>query len=831
MIDSWGGIGALSPDGQYFAASLGRQKKNSIGVFPAKGKPLGELDAGGDGGGVAALFFASPERLVALNSNGTARVWKLPSGDLEHELQLGEAREPYHIAVSPGGNYLAATTGKSTLQIFDLNTAEVAGEQHLPSENQFYNVRSDAMAFSPDGQELAVVADGLGSKMTFLKYNVADGKLLAKADLSFANGQRPQANQVKTHRLDWFPDRSKLLYRGHHVLDAKLGGPVWNAPEEDGSSDAPRKLLDGTRILIAYGGRQNPGLKVAPIPLDSIEAAAKVVAEGGEASDAGMPTISKADYDGMATIAPVATNWTMQLDPAPANNTIKNSISLPKERPSIGGLVISRPSVNRAIIWYSDDSLSVMQGKGLMRFGINLPEDQKGTSFIEAYDLAKGGKAVATLAIPYKSAVLDASLDGEHIAVKTTKPNDERVDVYNLMTGKHIAGLRPFQQKDDFFKGVTTAVMLDGQYLLTQNFNGTSTYMWKLPECKAIWQMKGAKNFSVSPGGKYLGFLAESRYLFMDPRTGELVGELPVTMPNIACAFHPMGTHLAILASDTISRKISIVDVATGKLTADFHAPQGNDTIQWCGDAHVLVDNMWLVDLKQMKNGWRYLTEFTAHARTQPDGRHWYVGSTSPQDPSITLSCAVLPEKMVADKINAAELPDESLLKPGMQLNLSVNLTAAMPPDRPNLAQEVGTWFEAGLKKHGFQVGAGAPYTFTVTTSQSNTGRNMEFRSFGLGRGGNSSVPVVEVKTEVALVSNGQALWKHTQTFSNATFGIVHLRDNEDVTSHLAKQMWAQVSERLTKFPVPSQVFGATAGAGLGQSKFTTGGVQPLSGR
>ncbi|MDB5386644.1 MAG: hypothetical protein JWM11_2290, partial [Planctomycetaceae bacterium] len=574
----------------------------------------------------------------------------------------------------------------------------------------------------------------------------------------------------------------------------------------------------------------NPVLRVAPVPLDSIEAAAKVVAEGGDASDAGMPTISRANYDGMISIAPVAANWSMQPDPSPVSNPVKNSIPLPKERPSVGGVVISRPSVNRAIVWFTDDSIAVMQGKGLTRFGVNLPESLKGTCLIEAYDLGKGGKAVASMPIAYKSVVIDASLDGEHVAVKTSKPNDERVDVYNVMTNKHVAGLRPFQQKDDFFKGITTGLVLDGQYLLTQNFNST-TYMWKLPECKAVWQLKSAKNLCVSPGGKYLGFLAESRYLFMDPRTGDLVGELPVTMPNIACAFHPMGTHLAILSSDTICRKISIVDVATGKSTSEFFVPQGNDTIQWCGDAHVLVDNAWLVDLEKQKNGWRYVSEFTAHARTQPDGRHWYVSSAGLQDPNITLSCATLPEKMVADKIKAAQLPDESLLKPGMPLGLSVNLTAAMPPDRPNIGQEVGTWFDAGLRKHGFQVGAGAPYSFTITSSQANTGRNMEFRSIGFGRGGgNTTVPVIEVKCEVALVANGQALWKHTETFTNASFGLVRLGQNEDITSHLAKQMWDQFANRLTKFPVPVQVFGATAGAGLGTSKFTTGGVQPLTG-
>ena len=46
-----------------------------------------------------------------------------------------------------------------------------------------------------------------------------------------------------------------------------------------------------------------------------------------------------------------------------------------------------------------------------------------------------------------------------------------------------------------------------------------------------------------------------------------------------------------------------------GKATADFYVPQGNDWVQWCGDTALLLDETWLVDLKQQKNGWQYTVE------------------------------------------------------------------------------------------------------------------------------------------------------------------------------------------------------------------------------
>lgn len=813
---------ALSPDGQHMAMTLSGGKKG-VAVWICKtGKALGELETESD---VKNVLFAGTGRLVGLCGDGSAKVWKLPSGDLEHELAVDKGNEPNSAIPSPGGNYLAVVTDKTALKMFDLSTGEVAGELSLPHGKEFFAGKPDAMAFSPDGKELAMVTPSGISQMAFVNYNVEDGKLLASVELNMKNlGHGP--SRVMGNRLQWFPDRSMLLWRGHYILDAKIGGPVWSAPEEDGSSDAPRLLLDEKKILITVGGRQNPSLRTAPIPLSEISASAKIVAEGGEAHDAGMPQLMKADTEGVTPIAAGAVaSWSMKPDPTAAGKPVKGSIALPRDRPSIGGVYIASPSTGKAVVWYTDDFGTIAQAKGLVKHQGAVPPGGKGTALIDVIDLA-AGKAGATLPIPYPSAVLDVSPDGDSVAVKTTKPNDERIDVYSIADGKlaPVAGWRPFQQKEDFFKGITLAVLLDSQHCLTQNFKG-STYLWKLPECKAIWRLEAGKNFCLSPGGQYLGFQADTRYLFMEARTGELVAELPVIMPNIYCAFHPTGTHLAMLSSDGVSRKITVVDVATGKATADFFAPQGNDAIQWCGDTSLLLDGKWLVDLKQQKNGWQYNLTHGARARTQPDGRHWFVVSSGPLDQNVFLSGAQIPEKTVADKIDAAQLPDESLLKPGMQVNLQVNL-AATSPKHPNLATEVGNNFKAGMEKNGFQVAAGGPFTFAITTAQSNTGKNMTLSSFGR-LGGETTVPVIQVDCEVALLSSGQAVWKHKATMTNGTFGIVHVREGEDIGTHLSNQLWDQVANHLKNFPVPAQVFGQSAGAGLGKSELIPGGTQP----
>jgi hypothetical protein len=385
---------------------------------------------------------------------------------------------------------------------------------------------------------------------------------------------------------------------------------------------------------------------------------------------------------------------------------------------------------------------------------------------------------------------------------------------------------------------VKHAVLLDGEYCVTQAGSGPieshgPAYMWKLPECQAVWRLESGGGFSISPGGKYLGVGTSTHYFFIEARTGTIVGEVPLMYPKAQCAFHPTGSHIALLNADEVSHHVSIIDVATGKPTAEFFVPHGSDWVQWCGDTNLLLDDKWLVDLKQQKYAWQYELPSVpqnnlplgTHAITQLDGRHWYLSSTRFGDPNVSLTGAVIPEPAVQKKIDETEIPDESLMKPGMQFGLQANV-AAGASDHPNLQAEVLNNFKAGLERNGYAVAANSPYTFVISTAQSSPGGEpMVF-----GNGGpfdpRVEIPVFNVNCEVALLFNGQAVWKNTKVMSNRAF-LVFIKRGEDIGTHLSKQTWGGVANHLTKFPVPKQVFGATAEAGLGKSVFAPGGPQP----
>lgn len=100
---------------------------------------------------------------------------------------------------------------------------------------------------------------------------------------------------------------------------------------------------------------------------------------------------------------------------------------------------------------------------------------------------------------------------------------DSRIDIYKFREDKQVAGWRPFKETGDSGTDLDRVVLVDQEYCLTVNSRNVA-YMWKLPSCEAVWRMEGGSNWCLSPGGKYLGFKTGTHDVFLDPRTGDVVG-------------------------------------------------------------------------------------------------------------------------------------------------------------------------------------------------------------------------------------------------------------------------------------------------------------------
>ena len=99
---------ALSPDGKYFA-SFGFNGGGAVDVYDIPGKKsLGVLTLDAKKFNVAGLALPSSKRLVAVSNVNTSIItWKLPSGDVEHQITLTDKAQPDpRRAFSPGGRYM-----------------------------------------------------------------------------------------------------------------------------------------------------------------------------------------------------------------------------------------------------------------------------------------------------------------------------------------------------------------------------------------------------------------------------------------------------------------------------------------------------------------------------------------------------------------------------------------------------------------------------------------------------------------------------------------------------------------------------------------------------
>ncbi len=86
---------ALSPDGKYFA-SFGFNGGGGVDVYDIPGKKsLGVLTLDAKKFNVAGLALPSSKRLVAVSNVNTSIItWKLPSGDVEHQITLTDKAQP-----------------------------------------------------------------------------------------------------------------------------------------------------------------------------------------------------------------------------------------------------------------------------------------------------------------------------------------------------------------------------------------------------------------------------------------------------------------------------------------------------------------------------------------------------------------------------------------------------------------------------------------------------------------------------------------------------------------------------------------------------------------
>ncbi len=243
-------------------------------------------------------------------------------------------------------------------------------------------------------------------------------------------------------------------------------------------------LVDDERQLKLTGQYSAMRFEIVEIPWSDIAKSKDLVAKGGTVEDAGLPTVK---------IVSAKAAKPVEKESEPARLYGQKSIACP---------TAASASHSR------DQTLGTIQS---VRFSspaagkcVSVPTVFSSNKKREAllFDLRKG-KLEGSVSVEFLSQVTDLSPGGKWI-VGTSGKNQDRIDIFNVETGKHEVGFRPNSAEEGasaMAARVTNAIFLSDELLLTQGSGGEAV-VWQFPELKAVYKfttMSSIFRFPSSP--------------------------------------------------------------------------------------------------------------------------------------------------------------------------------------------------------------------------------------------------------------------------------------------------------------------------------------------
>ena len=281
---------ALSGDG---ALIVGKTNKKMIEVRATRtGKIAQTFDA--ESPFVDFIEFAGPDRVVYRPPQRPppARRRREVGRQAERDLRIGERVPSDGIAISPGGNYLAAASiGAGRLEVFEVATGNVVGELPTPRRNGSI-IHVAGVAYADDGSEIAGLFESFGA-YSLVIWDAASGRMLDQFDLG-KTVQKPTF--YKDRAVEYFPDKAALLVMGSAASSTARRARRSGTSRSTTRTSRSARATSSTPTM-PWSSRSAPGmaLRTAEIPRDKIAAAATIVREGGNAADAALPPLKPVD--------------------------------------------------------------------------------------------------------------------------------------------------------------------------------------------------------------------------------------------------------------------------------------------------------------------------------------------------------------------------------------------------------------------------------------------------------------------------------------------------------------------------------------------------------
>ena len=850
----------FSPDGAYVAWFRHEGGGGGVEVYDIKGKKtLGALAVDSNKFNVARVCLPTSKRVVALsNVHRSILTWKLPSGDLEWQITMGDKGQPDpRQAFSPGGRFLAVVADYLTkaIDIYDLDKGEKAGSIEFTGRGPDLF----GMSFSRDGKELAAAyGDSFSDKAErIVIWNVADGAIVSDFELPDPDQRKRDMLSSKTS-LQWFPDGKRLLLNGSHIVDRDSKSVVFSFPKPsfDFHTALTRRVLSDSAIASWEGTNKSAVIAPLEVKADDIARAKEVAAAGGLMFDAKLPKLTPLDRDKATNRTAMDAAWKAAADPAPSEGKLAASIPLKSGDGRAREVEFSRPDVGIACIRMSDDEdttkaaisgliprTHLVTGNNRSRIRVRYPPVPCRSNWLELYDAVKRAPA-GRIDIDFPCELMAVSPDGTRVLVQAID-GEGRLDVF-AVDGTHVAACRPFQDEGEKQRReIASAAFVDANTVVACSLDD-HLIAFRLPSCEPIYAVDDAGTLAVSPGGKLVATSAENKVELRDALTGESRGSVPLVADVQALSFSPKGDRLAVLTAGRSGTAVVVVDLASGSPTT-VPTPQAIAPLVWCGPNEVLLGSpntsdlvstrqgvnvdraLMLVDLNRKAVLWSYIygtQDNVTFGQKSSDGRFWLAGSTG-KGKAGQMTAVSLPEPATTKLMGDKKFDAQALVRPGATVGLKFDVLS--PPGVDGFAQKARALIEGSIKNNDLTIKEGAPVQMVVTIATANVSGTITLQALGgAARGPNITVQRKGAVVRVAYESGGKAVWESKHDLSNDFFGITRLPEGKDAQTVLDEGMWQRALSVLEKNLPPTHVFSAESARGLGTSRLASDGPHPV---
>jgi len=386
--------------------------------------------------------------------------------------------------------------------------------------------------------------------------------------------------------------------------------------------------------------------------------------------------------------------------------------------------------------------------------------NQPANTTLELCDL-KRGKSLQATSIPERLDVLDISLDGQRVAIRSSELGigaQSRIDVWeieqNQLERSFSFHLYPGLTKH--LQDVSWTKWIDDEHLLTLNRFGLLR-CWSANESKAIWELDAQRisTPALSPSRQHVAIATSMGIGILASTTGKVLWWLPEeSKQETILAVSNGGTQLA-QAEEGRLRVWTFADHFTSNTIS---LPELDDVkrLDWVQDSHLLVNGQQLVSLRRQQIVWEYQYPTRLPISQVCNDQLLFMDVVNKRH--VLTATSLLPAKVIEEE----QQEPAFVIQPGM----------AVAFDNQVEVGAVNSWrIREGIKEqltaNGFEIQDEAKVKL-VARIEKGPEQTRRYRTFG--RLSEQEITFQPTHNILEFVVDGEVVWKHIKTASAPRF-------------------------------------------------------------